>query len=198
MLPRRTVFNWTRYAGNPVLKKSVNSWDNEGAGGQNSVVRTDTGYLMIYKGYGKQAEGWIFYGLATSDDGIHWVKQGKVISPQPELGETTSFRNFKIVKVGETYCLFHSMADYLDLFLVTSQDGVTWDKKGVVFTKGLTPGNWDIKWTTSPWFMVEGDKIRMWYEGGDINGRVRTLYAEISISNLSNRFQISIVPTQNQ
>ena len=31
--------------------------------------------------------------------------------------------------------------------------------------------------------MVEGNTVRMWYEGGDPDGRVRTLYAETSLSN---------------
>ncbi len=190
--------NWIRYADNPVLKKTSNSWDNEGAGGQHCVVRTETGYMMIYKGYGKEAEGWTFYGLAISSDGMHWEKKGKVISPQPELGETTTFRNLNVVKIGNTYCLFHTMVDYLSLFLLTSEDGVTWSKKGVVFTKGLTPGDWDIKWATSPWILVEGDKVRMWYEGGSINGVVRTLYAEINLSDLINQFQISILPVSAQ
>lgn len=186
--------NWTRYDDNPVLDVSRHSWDDEGSGGQHSVIRTESGYRMYYKGYGEDAEGWSFYGLAESDDGIDWDKKGKVITPQPELGETTSLRNLKVIKIGDTYCLFHAMADYLNLFLVTSQDGVNWEKKGIVFAKGLTPGGWDIKWATSPWFIIEGDKLRMWYEGGDSNGRVRTLYAEIAISDLTNQFQILIVP----
>jgi predicted GH43/DUF377 family glycosyl hydrolase len=190
--------NWTRYAGNPVLQRSNSSWDDEGAGGQHSVIRTDSGYLMIYKGYGSEADDWAFYGLAKSDDGINWKKKGKVISPQPAIGETVTFRNMSLLKIGDTYYLFHTMVNYLNLFLLTSYDGVTWSKKGVVFTKGLTPGNWDIKWATSPWFLVEGDKVRMWYEGGDGNGRVRTLYAEILISDLANRSRISILPASAQ
>jgi predicted GH43/DUF377 family glycosyl hydrolase len=194
----RDGITWTRYVNNPVLKKSNNSWDNEGAGGQHSVIRTESGYRMYYKGYGDQEGDWSFYGLAESDDGIHWKKKGKVISPQPELGETTTFRNLNVIKIGDTYCLFHTMVNYLNLFLITSYDGVTWSKKGVIFTKSLTPGNWDLKWTTSPWIIIDGDKICMWYEGGDINGRVRTLYAEINLSDLTNRFRISILPTSAQ
>jgi len=153
---------------------------------------------MIYKGYGSEADDWTFYGLAKSDDGINWTKKGKVISPQPAIGETTTFRNMSLLKIGDTYYLFHTMVNYLNLFLLTSYDGITWSKKGVVFTKGLTPGDWDIKWTTSPWFVVEGNKVRMWYEGGDSNGRVRTLYAEILVSDLANRSRILILPVSAQ
>jgi len=189
---------WTRYAGNPVLKKTNGSWDNEGAGGQHCVIRTETGYMMIYKGYGNLAEDWAFYALATSSDGVHWEKKGKVIMPQPELGETTLYRNLHFLKIGDTYCLFHTMVEHLTLFMLTSYDGIHWSKKGVIFNKGLTPGNWDVKWATSPWILIEGDTVRMWYEGGNENARVRTCYAEISLSELTSRFRIEILPESAQ
>jgi predicted GH43/DUF377 family glycosyl hydrolase len=190
--------DWTRYDDNPVLDVSKHSWDDEGAGGQHCVVRTETGYMMIYKGYGEDADGWAFYALATSDNGIKWKKKGKVISPEPELGETTLYRNLHVVKIGDTYCLFHTMVEHFNLFLITSEDGVDWYKRGAVFNKALTPGGWDAKWSTSPWILVEGDKVRMWYEGGDINGRVRTLYAEVSLSELTGKFNTWIIPNQAQ
>jgi len=176
--------NWTRYEGNPVLRKTSGSWDNEGAGGQHTVIKDGDKYLMYYKGFGKSAPGWTYYGLAESNDGINWLKKGKAVIPDTSLGETTFFKNLYAFKVGGTYAILHTMADYLSLYLVTSNDGKTWAHNGVAFQKGLTSGGLDVKWATSPCVIVDGNVIRMWYEGGDGNGRVRTLYAETSVDNL--------------
>lgn len=179
--------NWTRYGGNPVLRKTSGSWDNEGAGGQHTVIKDGTRYLMYYKGYGKSAPGWTFYGLAESTDGIHWVKKGRAITPRPELGETTTFKNLYAFKAGGAYFILHTMADYLSLFLLTSTDGIQWTHSGLAFQKGMAAGGCDIKWATSPCILIEGGVMRMWYEGGDGSGRVRTLYAEAPVESLMNR-----------
>ena len=176
--------SWTRYEGNPVLRKTSGSWDNEGAGGQHAVIRDGDRYLMYYKGFGKSAPGWTFYGLAESADGITWSKKGKAVTPDTSLGETTFFKNLYAFKVGDTYAILHTMADYLSLFLATSQDGRTFTHRGLAFQKGLTLGGMDVKWATSPCIIVDNGMVRMWYEGGDSNGRVRTLYAETSTDNL--------------
>lgn len=174
--------SWTRYEGNPVLRKTSGSWDNEGAGGQNSVIKAGGRYYMFYKGYGKKDPGWTFYGMAESDDGINWLKKGKILSPDPDIGDTTIYRNLCAFMINNTYCLMFTMVEYLDLFLASSEDGKTWDKHGLVFAHGYTPNGYDSKWSTSPCIIVEGQIIRMWYEGGDNNGRVRTLYAETNKS----------------
>ncbi len=181
--------NWTRHAGNPVLRKTPGGWDNEGAGGQHTVIRAGDKYYMYYKGFGGAAPGWSFYGMAESKDGISWTKKGKVLSPETKMGETTQFRNLGAFRVGDYYCIIYSMSEYLQLFLATSKDGKMWNKHGFIFLRGLTPGNYDQKWTTAPCILAEGDTIRMWYEGGDPEGRVRTLLAEINKSQLMTAFR---------
>jgi hypothetical protein len=134
---------------------------------------------MYYKGYGSDAPGWVFLGLAESSDGIHWAKKGKALSPEPTAGGSTAFRNFAAFRVDNYYCIMYAMASNLQLYLASGKDGKTFQKNGLVFPSGKTPGGYDIKWATSPCVLTEGDTVRMWYEGGDIDGRVRTLYAEI-------------------
>lgn len=172
--------NWTRYSDNPVLRKTSGSWDNEGAGGQHSVIKVGNKYLMYYKGFGKQNPGSTFYGLAESGDGITWIKKGKILSPDPTVGDTTIFRNLCAFKLDNYYCIMYTMVEYLDLFLASSSDGKNWIKNGLVFAHGCSPNKCDEKWSTSPSILIEDNTVRMWYEGGDINGRVRTLYAAIN------------------
>ena len=186
--------NWTRYQGNPVLRKTTGSWDNEGAGGQHTVIKAGNKYLMYYKGYGKSAPGWTFYGLAESTDGIKWAKKGKILSPDPRIGETIVVKNLYAFKVNDYYCLMFTMSEYLNLFLATSKNGKDWTKNGIVFFHGQTPGGYDEKWSTSPCVLPEADIIRMWYEGGDANGRVRTLYAEVYKDQFTKAFMNKVVP----
>lgn len=186
--------NWTKYSGNPVLRKTSGNWDNEGAGGQHTVIKVGDGYYMYYKGYGSASSGWTFYGLAESTDGIHWDKKGKVLSPEPQIGETTTFRNLRAVKIDSYYCLAYSMVENLQISLASSKDGKTFVKNGFIFIHGRAPGVYDEKWSTSPCILVDGDLVRMWYEGGDANGRVRTLYAEIQKSYFTKALMYIVTP----
>jgi predicted GH43/DUF377 family glycosyl hydrolase len=170
---------WTRYRDNPVLRKTSGSWDNEGAGGQHTVLKDGAKYYMFYKGYGGQEPGWTFYGMAESNDGIHWAKKGKILSPDPAVGDTIIYRNLRAFKLDNNYCIMFTMVEYLNLFLSSSNNGTTWVKNGQVFAHGNQTSRYDEKWATSPSVLVDGDTIKMWYEGGDPNGRVRTMYAAI-------------------
>ncbi|RPJ64168.1 MAG: hypothetical protein EHM12_00455 [Dehalococcoidia bacterium] len=172
--------NWTKYPENPVLKKTSGNWDNEGAGGQHKVIKSGNTYIMYYKGYGDDNPGWVYYGRAESSDGVAWAKKGKALSPDPVLGESTALRNFAAFRLDGNYCIMYAMAGNLQLYLASSKDGKSYSKHGLVFPKAKTPGGFDVKWATSPCILTAGDTLKMWYEGGDINGRVRTLYAEIN------------------
>lgn len=176
---------WTRHRRNPVLGKTPRTWDGRGAGGQHTVIKVGGRYHMLYKGFGADAPDWTFYGLAESKDGIRWKKKGKVVIPEPELGETTVFKNLFAFEADGRYYLAHTMAEQLSLFLWHSEDGREWDRCGLMFSKALAPGGWDVKWATSPILAVEDGRVRMWYEGGGPKGRVRVLYAETSADVLA-------------
>lgn len=173
---------WSRHDGNPILTKTTRRWDNKGAGGHHTVYLADDQWTMIYKGYGFR-DGWTAYGLATSRDGVRWRKRARVITPEPDQGENTLFRNMSGFYRHGHHFVIHAMAGKeknLNLRLLHSENGRNWTRAGVIFQKGRAPGGFDVKWATSPTIMFEDGKLRMWYEGGDANGRVRVLYAEIA------------------
>ena len=172
--------SWARYHGNPVLGPTSGEWDNWGAGGQHTVFKVGDSYKMYYKGWGGKERGWTFYGLAESGDGINWIKQGKWISPQPEIGEATGYRNISSLELDGIYCLLHTTTPDLCLFLLASQDGRSWHKCGIIFRQNPDDTASDCKWTTSPSLLVEDGLVKMWYEGADSGGRVRLHYAEVA------------------
>lgn len=186
---------WTKYAGNPVLKKTSGIWDNSGAGGQHKVIKSGTNYVMYYKGYGSDDPGWVFYGRAESPDGIHWAKKGKTLTPDPVIGDSIAFRNLAAFRVDDHICLAYAMADNLHIFLASGKDGITFAKHGLLFLNGQTPGGYDEKWATSPCFIVEENRVRMWYEAGDINGRVRIAHAEVYKDQFKKAFKRAVLPS---
>lgn len=171
---------WTRHEDNPVFSKGSSGWERRGAGGQHSVYFAGDRYNMIYKGYG-DPEGWAQYGRAVSEDGVSWRRRGRVISPQPRIGENTLFRNMFAFYHNDRHYVVHAMAGKpknLNLRLLYSDDGQNWQRAGIIFRKGGSDNDYDAKWATSPFIMIEDGRVRMWYEGGGPGGRVRVMYAE--------------------
>jgi hypothetical protein len=71
--------SWTKYSGNPIY------WCHLGDNGQAAdpcVIRTSAGkYLMYYANYDARSTWQI--ALATSNDGLSWLKYGVVLTYQP-------------------------------------------------------------------------------------------------------------------
>ncbi|MBN2365370.1 MAG: right-handed parallel beta-helix repeat-containing protein [Calditrichaeota bacterium] len=81
--------NWVR-KDNPVIEKgSPGEWDS-GFIDVQSVVKTDTGYMMYYSGGLTPPPGTARYeiGMATSTDGINWSKYDNPVTVNPPYAES--------------------------------------------------------------------------------------------------------------
>lgn len=68
-------FNWTKYAGNPVLSPSASGrWDGESVA-VTGVTRHDSLLYMVFMGSEVLPADWTRYGLAVSTDGITWTRE---------------------------------------------------------------------------------------------------------------------------
>lgn len=126
----------------PVLTMSDNEeeWD----GGQVSiadVIRTESGYYMYYTGASKT--GLMQIGLATSDDGIHWVKyddpntQDSLSDPvvmngaDGEWDERAAFNN-RVIQTDQGWLMLYknigSRTESPQVGLAFSDDGIHWTK----------------------------------------------------------------------
>lgn len=120
--------NWIASPNNPVLSPGPSgSWD-ETAVAAATVIRDESDYKMYYHGFSDPWGPW-HIGLATSTDGINWVKLSN-----PVLYATGGME-FQIVpssvlKIDDTYYLYYTGRNlpYLDIRVATSSDGINWTK----------------------------------------------------------------------
>ena len=120
--------NWNRPVSGPVLSPgSYGSWD-ETAVAAATVIKDGNGYKMYYHGWSDPEGPW-HIGLATSSDGINWIKH-----PQPVMYATSGWE-FQlapscIIKVDSIYYLYYLGRNLpqLKIGLATSLDGINWNR----------------------------------------------------------------------
>ena len=98
---------WTKYAGNPVMTGSpAPGWDYHVYA---SAVILDGGvYRMLYSG-GDQARSAWETGYATSTDGTHWTRRGRVVAQGPEHAWDCCEADYAdLLRVGDTYKAWYS------------------------------------------------------------------------------------------
>lgn len=141
-----------KYEHNPVLYPSADGWDKGRFGGgvhNGSVVVKDGVFYYVYRGEQPidiEQNTPIDYicdiGVATSTDGIHFVKD-TINSPFFRKGNDRkySYEDVNLVKKDDTYYLFCNQWYWEDqqdpkqngTFLATSKDLRHWNKVGIVF-----------------------------------------------------------------
>ncbi len=170
--------HWTRY-GPPVLERGgLEQWDNYFLEGP-TVIKDNGAYGMWYAGMdavsnGQPSDGKVCIGYASSQDGIHWVKNS-----QPVLlpGNTSSW-DFKtvqdpcVIKYDNVYYMWFGgkTSDYSNYGQQTgfarSLDGVNWEKSPAnpVIKRG-SPGQWDAVTASYGSVLFDGTKLEIWYTG---------------------------------
>lgn len=140
-------FRWEA-SPDPVLKRG--DWDS-GDVLNPSVVRFHGQYWNYYSGY--DGTTWST-GVATSSDGIHWTKQGKILGP--DAGNGTA------LVVGDQIRYWYQTADPVQIAL---------DKKVVLATGPR--GSWDERGVADPYVMERNGEFYMYYLGMDRARRQR-------------------------
>jgi parallel beta-helix repeat protein len=144
----------------------------------------DTTWFMYYVG-----DSWYNYGdrkkiseigLATSTDGIHWAPYANnpVLSPQnngwewndirPGISCPTVIYNPNSTLPNETYIMWYTAwTDYSNIIFnicrATSEDGITWFKRGPVVGLEPTDGRWDYHQMTHMDVNYRDELYKMYY-----------------------------------
>jgi predicted GH43/DUF377 family glycosyl hydrolase len=143
---------FTKHKGNPVLAPTPDAWDSghySGGVHNGSIVIKDGIFYYVYRGERsidiEQKSEFDYIcdiGVATSTDGVHFVKDTKH-SPFFRKGDDRrySFEDVNLVRRGDTYYLFcnqwlwEKMGDtnLNGIIVSTSTDLLNWTKHGILF-----------------------------------------------------------------
>jgi uncharacterized repeat protein (TIGR01451 family) len=162
--------NLAKHAGNPVLSVGASgSWDGDDVWGP-AVLEDGGAYAMWYSGHDGSNPSRI--GLATSSDGVNWIKSASnpVLSPT-ESWEANGIQVGSVVLDGGVYEMWYTGYDSSwvgGIGYATSADGVAWVKHdgNPVLDVGA-PGSWESGDVMAPTVIVEGSTYYMWYTGRD-------------------------------
>ena len=149
------------------------------------VVRIEPYFYMYYLGQDRAARQRL--GIARSTDGIRWEKLRA--NPILELGGEAAFDEAGLGEPavwqsdGFYWMLYtgRDVKEYRRLGLARSTDGVRWTKLSTVFA-GAYP--WDSKVICDPTVVVEGDRILVWFGGGDVASPDENLHGQIGFATL--------------
>ncbi len=149
------------------------------------VLKDDDGYKMYYSGQDADTNYFEMY-MATSDDGLNWIDQGKILGNGPY--GTTDFmglENGKVIKMPDgTYKMVYVGYDGVTkkLHMATSSDGVNWQKEGM-FLNTSGPGSPDFMWLTEPFMVYHNDTFLLWYSGYPYYGQTVICFATSTDGN---------------
>jgi predicted GH43/DUF377 family glycosyl hydrolase len=176
--------NWRKEPA-PVLKPGpYDSWDERGVADP-YVIRIEPYFYLYYLGQDRARRQRL--GVARSIDGLQWEKLRS--NPVLELGDIGAFDE---AALGEPaiwssdgfYWMLYTGLDPKNnrrLGMARSPDGVHWEKLPVVFAGSE---HWDFAVICDPTVLIDGDKIRVWFGGGDVASRDANLHGQIGAAIL--------------
>jgi predicted GH43/DUF377 family glycosyl hydrolase len=182
--------HWTRYSGNPVLSAGQYGEFDDRFVNRPVVLSTGSGYVMYYIGSSKESGNSIM-GMATSRDGMHWTKKGKVGIPKVAGGwDGYGFQYFGgVMTLGDQFVVAYTGHPSPNvpnrIGFATSTDGVNWTPYGG--NPAITSGNldWDKNGVLAPMSVSVGNKYFVYYSGVDSNNIYRIGIAQLPTSEYS-------------
>ena len=181
----RNGHQWQRN-GAPVLPTGpYGSWDERGVADP-YVIRAGRGYYMFYLGMDRAQRQRL--GVAASDDGVSWYKLRT--NPVLELGDFGAFDANGLgepavwVSRGYYWMLYtgRDSAEMRRLGLARSRDGVRWEKLPIVIAGEQA---WDSKVICDPTVLANGDRVIVWFGGGDVASPDQNLHGQIGSGQLT-------------
>lgn len=167
---------------NPVLDPGpVGSWD-ERAVADPYVIRAGADFYMYYLGQDRAVRQRI--GVARSPDGVHWTKLRanplvEMDDDERGIGEPAVWQSHGF------YWMLYTVRDFAEqrfLRLARSTDGIHWTKLAARY-KG-TQG-WNSQVICDPTVVVDGERILVWFGGGDVASPDENLHGQIGFATLA-------------
>jgi predicted GH43/DUF377 family glycosyl hydrolase len=161
----RGPFRWEASA-EPVITRG--DWDSSDVLNP-SVVRFHDAYFNLYSGFDGHA--W-HTGLAVSQDGVHFEKRGRVLSPSGWEGKYIA-ANGSALADGDQLLYWYEAGNPFGIALARSSDGMAWKKvDGPVLSAGPF-ASWDELGVADPYVIRAGEEFYLFYTGMDRARRQR-------------------------
>ena len=160
------------------------AWD-EVSIGDPDVIEVDGTYYLYYLGQDRARRQRL--GVARSTDGVTWTKLRT--NPILELGDLGRFDEQGLGEPAvwrrQGYWMLYTgrdKAEFRRMGLAYSRDGVSWEKLYFPIIAGDQP--WNGKVICDASVLVEGNKLRVWFGGGDIAHPAERLNGQIGYGEL--------------
>jgi predicted GH43/DUF377 family glycosyl hydrolase len=158
------------------------SWDERGVADP-YVIRQNNRLYLYYTGMDRARRQRL--GVAVSDDGVSWSKLRG--NPVLELGESMDARGLGEPAIWSEYGSYWMLYTGRDrgeirrMGLAQSSDGVQWQKQALIIAGSEA---WDSKVVCDPTVIVEPDRVRVWFGGGDVASPDQNLHGQIGYGEL--------------
>lgn len=158
---------WTKVGGGPVLKAGIyGSWDDNSVS-LPDVIKTSSGYLMLYRGVGEDGVGRT--GLAISTDGVQWTKKGMINLPRSSWDAYYTQYVSGITTVANEYVAsysgYPSPGKGNEIGFASSTDGKSWAPfaGNPLITQGNGTNDWDCCGIGLPTMLIVGSNYYVYY-----------------------------------
>lgn len=128
-----------------------------------SVVRFRGEYLNLYSEY--DGRTW-HTATASSPDGVHWSKTGRVLSPSGWAGNYIAANGSALVD-GSEILYWYEAGDPFSIVLARSSDGVHWKKREDAVLRPGPRGSFDERGVSDPYVIRAGANFYLFYVGLD-------------------------------
>ncbi|MCS7052924.1 MAG: hypothetical protein NZM09_04230, partial [Ignavibacterium sp.] len=152
----------------PVLSPGSFEWDSW-AVHPGHIIKDGDVYKMYFVGFSNQNAPW-YIGLATSVDGINWVKRSTPIL-YPGTGWEYQVATCFVIKKDSKYLLYYIGRNYpnYNIGLAVSNDGINFEKYSgnPILTANQ---NWEVYGVMYPTIYLENGIYKMVYHDAGNNG----------------------------
>jgi hypothetical protein len=173
--------SWVKHP-EPVLDYGPSGSFDERAVADPYVIRIEPYFYMYYLGQDRAVRQRI--GLARSKDGIHWEKHRANPVLELDLDHEAGVGEPAVWQSHGFYWMLFTVRNFDEtryLGLARSIDGVHWTRLPVRYT-GDQP--WNSKVLCDPTVVVDGDRIYVWFGGGDVASPDENLHGQIGFATL--------------